>query len=166
MEETEKRINSSIKRKHATRIAAVQCVYARRFAASPTMATLIAWQMEQSDSSALEPLLPVPLERKLLEMIACGVQEHHEALDTHLSRILTERWTGSRMSRLMRAIFRCALYELLFVPSLHTHIIIDQYVGVADAFLDDNDVRFVNGVLLEISRDVRADDVRTPSAAT
>lgn len=145
-------VNMSLRRKHAARIAAVQCLYAVAMNPSLSNQQLIDWQLEQTGE---ERWLPVQPETKLLRQVLVGTRDHQEAIDHHLGRILEERWSGKRMSQTMRAVFRAAVYELLFQTGLEARIIIDQYVGVADTFLDANDVSFVNGVLIELCRDLR-----------
>ncbi len=147
-------INSSLKAKHAARLAAVQGVYARMIHAGGTLDAMLAWQMEEVGDDAPLPIAP---EKKLLQGVTVGVEENREALESHLTRILSDRWTGKRMGLLMRALLLCAIYEALYHPKLETAILVDQYVGVADAFLDDADIGFVNGVLGEILQDVRGD---------
>ncbi len=147
-------VNFSLQRKHAGRIAAVQCLYSRLIDASASPRLLIEWQMEQAGEDALLPVTP---DKKLLQGIVMGATEAHAMLEQHLTRILAERWTGKRMSPLIRAIFIAATYELIFTPTLRTKIIIDQYVGVADAFLDASDIGFINGALQEIAHALRPD---------
>jgi transcription antitermination protein NusB len=84
-----------------------------------------------------------------------GVTEMHGALTEKCSELLGDRWNGKRMPLLMRAMLLCALYEVIYTPNLATNIILDSYVGVADAFLDDKDIGFVNGVLQEMVKVLR-----------
>lgn len=145
-------LNISLQRKHAGRIAAVQCLYSRLIDASTPASVLVDWQMAQSGDDALLPVTP---DKKILQGIVMGATEADTMLNQHLLRVLGDRWSGKRMSPLMRAMFIAATYELVFTPALRTKIIIDQYIGVADAFLDESDVGFINAALLEIARDLR-----------
>jgi transcription antitermination protein NusB len=145
-------LNLSLQRKHAARIAAVQCLYSRLINPTTSPNALITWQLEQEGDDALLPVTP---DKKLLQGIVIGATEMMAALEEQLQRMLGERWSGKRMPPLMRAIFIAALYELIYTPALRTSIILDQYIGVADAFLDASDISFVNGALQEITRDIR-----------
>jgi N utilization substance protein B len=152
------KVNPSLQRKHAARIAAVQCLYARMIDASCSAQTLVAWHMEQVEAEDAEGFTPVMPDKKLLQGIVVGASEARVALEEKLAALLGERWTSKRMPLLMRALLQAALYELIYTPTLKTRIILDQYVGVADAFLDESDVGFVNGVLQEISQAIRPVD--------
>jgi transcription antitermination protein NusB len=147
--------NLSLQRKYAARVAAVQCIYSRLIDPTAKPITLIDWHREQTGAEALLPITP---DKKLFSALVVGVTEATIALQEQLAAVLQERWTGKRMSPLMRAIFMSALYEIIYTPALRTRIIIDQYVGVADAFLDESDIGFVNGALQELARATRSDD--------
>jgi transcription antitermination protein NusB len=149
------KVNPSLQRKHAARIAAVQCLYARMIDVSCSPQTLVTWHMEQAQADDAEGFSSVMPDKKLLQGIVFGISEARTALEEKLSALLGERWISKRMPLLMKALLQAALYELIYTPSLKTRIILDQYVGVADAFLDESDVGFVNGVLQEISQAVR-----------
>ncbi|TAE83529.1 MAG: hypothetical protein EAZ74_00690 [Alphaproteobacteria bacterium] len=148
--------NSSLVKKHMSRIAAVQCIYASLMDATTPLPTLIALQLEQKGEDAWLPKTP---DKKLLQGIVLGTSEMHKALNARLSESLGERWTGTRMPLVMRALLLCALYEALYTPALRPIIIIDQYVGVADVFLDDPDIGFVHGVLHELMHSLRPKDM-------
>jgi transcription antitermination protein NusB len=89
--------------------------------------------------------------------------EARAGLEEKLEILLGMRWTGKRMPMLMRAILLCAVYELIYTPTLRASIIINQYVGVADAFLDDSDIGFVGGVLQEMTKALRP-EISIPAA--
>ncbi len=142
----------SLQRLHSARLASVQCVYARLAYPSISHDDLFNWVMELKGEERL--LKPAP-NKKLFRSIFYGAEENRTAIEADLERILASRWFSHRMPAVMRAIFYCATYEFLYTPKLNTNIIIDQYVGVSDAFLDDSDTGFVNGALQEIARDIR-----------
>ena len=144
--------NPSLERKFAARLAAVQCVYAKMIHEKTPKQALLDWQLAQEGEDRFLPFKP---DKKLLKALFIGTQEMHGALNDHALRILGERWQGARMSRVMRAIFLCALYEMVYTPSLRTHIILSEYVNVAASFLDDKDTGFVNGALQEIAKVLR-----------
>lgn len=144
--------NPSIKRKHVARIIVVQFVYARLLNQHLSNEDLLHWYDE------LPPELAVigsKFDRKLLLSLLYGATEMQGAIVEKLDELLLERWKSKRMPYVMRAIFICAAYEIIYTPKLANGIIIDEYVGVADAFLDDKDIGFVNGVLQELIKKLR-----------
>jgi N utilization substance protein B len=145
-------VNPSIKRKHIARLIAVQTIYACMIDAEVTARDMLDWQLALPKEQAIIVSAP---DKKLLEALVYGVTEMHGALTEKCAELLGERWTAKRMPSIMRAILLCGLYEVIYTPTLATNIILDSYVGVADAFLDDKDVGFVNGVLQEMVKVLR-----------
>ena len=56
----------------------------------------------------------------------------------------------------MRAILRAGAYELIARADVPVATVISEYVDVADAFYDQREKGFVNGLLDSIARDARA----------
>jgi transcription antitermination protein NusB len=144
--------NPSIKRKHVARIIAVQFVYARLLNQHVTIDELLNWYAELPVELAV---IVSKFDKKLLESLLFGASEMQGAITDKLLELLAERWQTKRMPYVMRAILICATYEIIYMPKLANGIIIDEYVGVADAFLDDKDIGFVNGVLQELIKKLR-----------
>ena len=147
--------NPSLQRKHAARIVAVQTIYSQIMDPAISLRHMLEWQQEQIAAKDSETTLSYAPDKKLLQTIVRGVEEAFPSLESKLLDLLGDRWSAKRMPMVMRAILMAALYELMYTPSLRTSIIIDQYVGVADAFLDESDIGFVNGVLQEITTALR-----------
>ncbi len=139
--------NPSIKRRHIARLMAVQTIYACMIDKSSNVQDMLNWQADLPPKEAIIVSKP---DVKLLHSLVFGATEMYGAIVGRLQELLGDRWYSKRMPTVMRAIFICAVYEIIYTPSLASGIIIDEYVGVADAFLDDKDVGFVNGVLQEI----------------
>jgi N utilization substance protein B len=68
---------------------------------------------------------------------------------------LAEGWKLERLDRAMRAILRAGTYELLARPDVTVGTVIDEYLDVAHAFFDEKEVKFVNGLLDKVAKDVR-----------
>jgi transcription antitermination factor NusB len=145
--------NPSIKRKHIARLMAVQTIYACMIDKTLNAQDLLNWQAELPEKEAIIVSKP---DAKLLNAIVFGAGEMYGSIVERLSELLGDRWNSKRMPMVMRAILICAMYEIIYTPKLAKLIIIDEYVGAADAFLDDKDVSFVNGVLQEITMILRA----------
>ncbi len=139
--------NVSVLRKRAARIAAVQCMYAKMMEQSNTTETLIEWQLQLMEEATQEDGKPRKLNQNLLRSIFVGTMDMFGALNERASEILAERWSGGRMPKVMRCILLCALYELVYTPSLRSDVVLNQYGDIAAMFMDENDVDFVHSAL-------------------
>ncbi len=94
-----------------------------------------------------------------LEKILSGALKEYKALDALYIPHLKEGWKVERMGALMQALLRCAVYELTAFTDVPPRVIIDEYVGIAFAFLNDKEVGFMNAILDTLARKYRTDQI-------
>jgi len=141
-------------RRAGARLAAVQALY----------------QMEQTGQSArsviadfMEDRLGLndegePVEEAdpdLFRAIVDGVVDSQETIDGAIMKRLAIGWKIERLDATSRAILRAAAFELMFDPGLPSQIVLDEYVSLAHAFFDGAEPKFINGLLDNVSRDIR-----------
>jgi len=98
------------------------------------------------------PLRPDPFAVALVS----GVGERREELDGHIAR-LAKDWTVERMPWVDRSILRIAAFELLARPDVPTGVVLSEAVELAKRFSTEEAARFVNGLLSNLARQVRAE---------
>ena len=87
--------------------------------------------------------------------IVRGVVARQVALDAAIRRRLAANWKLDRLDATVRAVLRCAAYELQSREDVPSEVVIDEYVELAKAFVDAREVAFVNGALDGVARDLR-----------
>lgn len=75
-----------------------------------------------------------------------GVQQHVSELDRLISEHLT-KWNITRLSKVILAILRLAVYEIVYVERVEAPIAINEAVELAKEYATQEDAAFVNGVL-------------------
>jgi N utilization substance protein B len=86
-----------------------------------------------------------------------GVVSERPAIDASISARLAEGWRLERIDATVRAILRCAVFELTGPMQTPREIAIDEYIEVAKSFFGGGtETGFVNGVLDGVARDDRA----------
>ena len=80
------------------------------------------------------------------EEIAAGVKETVEELDAIISEHAIG-WTIDRISKVDLAILRVALYEMLYRDDVPTGAAINEAVEIAKGYVEEDVVKFVNGIL-------------------
>ena len=78
--------------------------------------------------------------------------EHMDEIDTHITSA-SDKWKLSRMSRVIRALLRLALGEILYTET-PAKAAINEAVEIAKMYCDDKTPAFVNGVLNKLARDL------------
>ncbi|MDL2273611.1 transcription antitermination factor NusB [Oscillospiraceae bacterium OttesenSCG-928-G22] len=83
--------------------------------------------------------------------VVTGVAESRDALDADI-RKYSATWKTERMSKILLAILRVALFEIEHVEDAPENAAINAAVDLAKAYLDEEGASFVNGVLGAYSR--------------
>ncbi len=89
--------------------------------------------------------------RMFAETLAAGVANTVSNLDPVIVDA-AENWRIERMNVVDRLILRLAVYEFLHQPSTPSRVIINEALELARTFSDDDSVRFVNGILDAVRR--------------
>jgi N utilization substance protein B len=91
------------------------------------------------------------------EGLVAGVAQHLPEIDLLLEEH-SEAWTVARMTALDRSILRMAVFELLHRPDIPASVAISEAVEAASELSADESLRYVNGVLGRIAREVGRTD--------
>ena len=75
-----------------------------------------------------------------------GVDEHGAELDGYIDKY-AKGWKFSRIDRVASAIMRVAMYEILYMPDVPDKAAINEAVELAKKYVDDDVVKFINGIL-------------------
>ena len=75
-----------------------------------------------------------------------GVGGHGAELDGYIDKY-AKGWKFSRIDRVASAIMRVAMYEILYMPDVPDKAAINEAVESAKKYVDDDVVKFINGIL-------------------
>ena len=147
-------------RRSGARLAAVQAVYQLEITERGAKAVIREFMEDRlgldDDGHPVEDADP-----DLFKQIVQGVVDKQSLIDEAIKARLSEKWRRDRIDSTSRAILRCATQELATRADLSNAVIIEEYVGIAHAFFDGDEPKFVNGLLDKVARDVRPDGVPT-----
>ncbi len=76
-----------------------------------------------------------------------GVMDNIEALDEKITKVLPENRGFSRLSDVVKAILRLAVYEIFYNDDVPQKVAINEAVELAKKYAEDEAPSFVNGVL-------------------
>ncbi len=90
--------------------------------------------------------------KHLREVVEGSVREQ-KLLDPSIDKILDKDWPLHRLDATVRAIIRCAAFEIFFKDNVPAKVAINEYVNVASAFFDEGaEPKFINGALNTLAR--------------
>lgn len=137
--------------RNSARLAAVQALYQMELAGQKSK--LVVHEFNEhwfKTSGKLENT-----DSEYFELIVLGVVAEQAAVDKAISEKLSEKWKLDRLDTTLRAIMRCASYEILRCFDVPGTVIIDQYVSIAHDFYEGGEPKFVNAALDKLAREYR-----------
>ncbi len=85
-------------------------------------------------------------ELNYITRLVLGVGSHGAELDGYIEKY-AKGWRFSRIDRVASAIMRVAMYEILYMPDIPNGASINEAVEIAKKYVDDDVVKFINGIL-------------------
>jgi N utilization substance protein B len=101
----------------------------------------------------------LPADHQFFRDIIQGVMRDQTRIDQSVDFILADEWPLRRIEAVLRAVLRAGTYELFERLDIPAKVIIAEYVDVADAFVDREEVGMANAVLDKIAKRVRPQDM-------
>ena len=105
-----------------------------------------------------------PLFEGLFKDIVQGLKLEQEEIDQMIQEV-ADHWKLGRMERIDRVILRIATWELKHALDTPVRVIIDEAVEIAKKFSTTESARFVNGLLDQLAKKLRKDELASPMAA-
>jgi N utilization substance protein B len=140
--------------RRAARLAAVQALYQMEMSgqgAEEVGVQFIAHRFaELSEAGTAAP------DRDFFTAILDGVPPHQVEIDRAIAGALSQKWKLERVDAILRAVLRCAVFELVARRDVPARVVIDEYVAVAGAFFGADEPGFVNAALDTVARRKRA----------
>ena len=85
-------------------------------------------------------------ELEYVTRLVLGVGGHGAELDGYIEKY-AKGWRFSRIDRVASAIMRVTMYEVLYMPEIPNRVAINEAVEIAKKYVDDDVVKFINGIL-------------------
>lgn len=101
---------------------------------------------QRSQDEPLYTQFPGPEERDYITRLVLGVGGHGAELDGYIEKY-AKGWRFYRIDRVASAIMRVAMYEILYMPDIPNRAAINEAVEIAKGYLDEEVVKFINGIL-------------------
>ena len=149
-EKSERKAN----RRGAARLAAVQALYQMDVAGTGINEILAQFESHWIGRE-VEGDQYLPAEAAYFRDLVRGVIDEQRTIDPLLDDALTKGWPLKRIETIIRAILRAGAYELHHKPDVPARVVVSEYVDVAHAFVERDEVGMVNAVLDQLARAIR-----------
>lgn len=101
---------------------------------------------QRSGETELYAQFPDKRQAEYIAGLVQGVFSHGAELDGYIAQY-AKGWRFSRIDRVAAAIMRVTMYEILYMPEIPNKAAINEAVEIAKKYVDDDVVKFVNGIL-------------------
>ena len=139
--------HKSIRKKTASRIAAIQILYLHQFNDETLSESISTYDMHYKNF-LLEKLEITELDTKLLLNLLDNFDENKDAYDTIIKKHLSKDWKIGRLGTNELNILRLSIFELKFFKKFDAKTIINEYVSIFNNFCGEPD--FANGFLNDV----------------
>lgn len=136
--------HKSIRKKTASRIAAIQILYLHQFNDQPLFESISIYELNYK-KFLLEKLDIKELDTNLLSDLLENFDKNTDAYDTIIEKNLSKDWKIARLGRNELNILRLSIFELKFFKKFDKKTIINEYVSLFNNFCGEPD--FANGFL-------------------
>ncbi|TAH68963.1 MAG: transcription antitermination factor NusB [Rhodopseudomonas palustris] len=144
-------------RRGAARLAAVQALYQMDVGGAGLNDTFAEFESHWLGNE-VEGEQYLPAEAAFFRDIVAGVVQEQKEIDPLIDEALSRGWPLARIEAIMRAVMRAGTYELQWRKDVPARVVVSEYVDVAHAFVDGDEIGMVNAVLDQIARQFRADE--------
>ena len=136
--------HKSIRKKTASRIAAIQILYLHQFNDQPLFESISTYELHYK-KFLLEKLDIKELDTNLLSDLLENFDKNTDAYDTIIEKNLSKDWKIGRLGKNELNILRLSIFELKFFKKFDKKTIINEYVSLFNNFCGEPD--FANGFL-------------------
>ena len=136
--------HKSIRKKTASRIAAIQILYLHQFNDQPLFESISIYELHYK-KFLLEKLDIKELDTNLLSNLLDNFDKNTDAYDTIMEKNLSKDWKIARLGKNELNILRLSIFELKFFKKFDKKTIINEYVSLFNNFCGEPD--FANGFL-------------------
>ena len=154
---------SRAEKRRGARLSVVQALYEMEIGGRGVVEAMAEFEHFWIGKEVEEIELPAA-EIAFFRDILGGVVRAQRLVDRTVDELLAKDWPLKRVEAVVRAILRAGAYELAFRKDVPARAVISEYVAVARAFYEGEEIGMVNAVLDRMAREFRADEFDAPAA--
>lgn len=131
-----------------SRIVAFQAIYSWDVSGEP-VENLLEFSWVDGKDSVEEDALT------FARLIISGTIENITEIDGLIKNHLSKNWNFDRLNKVTLSILRISVYSLVYQKDIDSSIVIDEAIDLAKEFGPDDSFKFVNGMLDNISKEIK-----------
>lgn len=149
-------------RRSVARLAAVQALYQMTLGGAGPEEVITQFLAGRPDWMGRDHPGIAKMDQGLFCDLVRGVARERARLDSTIEGALSKGRTIDRLEILLRLILEAGTWELLVRADVPARVVLSEYLGVADAFFEDEQSGLVNAVLDRLAHIIRDAEMGTP----
>ena len=99
--------------------------------------------------------------KKYIKDVVSGTLERTELIEDTVIKCLKEDINLEKTDKLLKIILFAGVFELLFKHNIPKNVVINEYIGASEFFLERAQIKYLNAILDKISKLIRKDWINT-----
>ena len=95
--------------------------------------------------------------KKYIKDVVSGTLERTELIEDTVIKYLKEDINLEKTDKLLKIILFAGVFELLFKHNIPKNVVINEYIGASEFFLERAQIKYLNAILDKISKLIRKD---------
>jgi N utilization substance protein B len=153
---SERRRPKSVRRRSASRLAAVQTLFQSKSSQAP-VAEIIPQFQDHFLPDLLADFEIDRIDTEHYNALVFNAADRKDDIDAAIAPLLRDDWSIDRLGSIERIVMGAAMIELSEIPNVPARAIITEYTAIADSCGGDSD--FVNAILDRLARHFRGEEM-------
>jgi len=95
--------------------------------------------------------------KKFIKDVVNGTIERHELIKDFMEKELNKEIKSGNTELMVKLMIMAAIYEFMFMHKTPTKVVINEYIKVADFFVQNSQKAFLNAILDKLSKIARVE---------
>ena len=106
-----------------------------------------------------ELIFPKHKYKKFIKDVVNGTIERKEYIQDFMNKELKDDINENKTELMIKLMIMAAIYEFMYMQKTPVKVIISEYLRVADFFVQDSQISFLNAILDKASKLIRTENV-------
>ena len=103
----------------------------------------------------VEIIYPKNQYKKYIKDVVSGTLERTELIEETIKKYLNKDIDLKKTDKLLKIILFSAVFELMFKHNTPKNVVISEYVGASEFFLEKGQIGYLNAILEKLSKNIR-----------
>lgn len=125
----------------------------------------LPFEEDRKGLKTVEDYIKENLNKDYIYGVFSGTKQNIENIDSYIERF-AKGWKLNRINKDVVAVLRLAIYEMLYMEDIPLKVSVQEAMNITKEYCGENSVKFVNGVLASVMKDVEKNSIKKIDVCT